>query len=401
MSNLLAQHGPAKGKKIINGIYSKNISGVIFSQNDEILESIIKHIDENDVFDKKNVFLDPQFYYSTFSNSVLKKLADINSFPSDITRRDWRNRDRKILDYLEYHAKSSAKISDMLITPGFYINNIDWHFDYSVEIYNYCIEKYPFQNYALSLLIDNSFLNNKKNVEELLEEIADTVVKKDYIYLTVCHDNTAENNYEVTDTNTLANIMTFIYQLQKMGFKFIIGYTFMNSLIYAMLGCDYISSGWFNTLRKFQKDKFEITDSFGRRKKRYTSIPLLSYIMFDDLKIMVETGAISEKDIISGTKYDSQFVENKNSLSFVDLEQEYWESLNIIFAILNRLPEISQKIKYIQEMIEKAIVLYQKVCLELEQKDEIESQRRIKTNFKHLMVWQAAIDLFRNNEMIL
>ena len=401
MSKLIAQHGPAKGKKIINGMKTQSISGVIFSQNDESLDSIINHIESNKMYNKNNTFLDPQFYYSTFSNDIIKKLGEITSFPSDITRRDWRNKDKKILDYLTYHAESTKKISDTLITPGFYIDNIDWHFDYSVDIYNYCVENYSFENYALSLLINSSFLNNKKNIEELLEEIEDTIDRRDYIYLTICHEKTAENNYEVIDVNTLSNIMSFIYQLQKMSFKFIIGYTFMNSILYAMLNCEFIASGWFNTLRKFQRDKFELTDTFGRRKKRYTSIPLLSFIMFDHLDIMLETNAVSIQEIVSGTDFDEEFIHNKNALSFVDLEQEYWQSLYNTFNNLNKFSDIRDRINYVQELIDDAIAIYQKVCCELDMAGEQESLRRIKNDFKHLLIWQAAIDLFRNNEIIL
>lgn len=401
MSNLIAQHGPAKGKKIINGMKFQSISGVIFSQNDESLDSIIGHIKSDNIYNKNNTFLDPQFYYSTFSNDITKKLGEIACFPSDITRRDWRNKDKKILDYLSYHVESTKKISSTLITPGFYIDNIDWHFDYSVDIYNYCVKNYSFENYALSLLINSSFLNNKKNIEELLEEIEDTIEKRDFIYLTICHEKTAENNYEVIDVNSLGNIMSFIYQLKKMGFKFIVGFTFMNSILYAMLNCEFIASGWFNTLRKFQRDKFEITDTFGRRKKRYTSIPLLSFIMFDDLDIMLGTNALTIQEIVSGTDFDKEFINNKNALSFVDLEQEYWQSLQNIFKVLNDLPDIKDRIKCVQALIDHAITLYQKVCYELDNADEQESLRRIKNNFKHLLIWQAAIDLFKDNEIIL
>lgn len=244
-------------------------------------------------------------------------------------------------------------------------------------------------------------MNNKKNIEELLEEIEDTIDRKDYIYLTICHEKTVENNYEVIDVNTLSNIMSFIYQLQKMNFKFIIGYTFMNSILYAMLNCEFIASGWFNTLRKFQRDKFEITDTFGRRKKRYTSIPLLSFIMFDHLDIILGTDAVSVQEIVSGTDFDEKFIHNKNTLSFVDLEQEYWQSLHNIFNNLNKFFDIRDRIDYVQKSIEDAIDIYQKVCYELDLADEQESLRRIKNDFKHLLIWQAAIDLFKNNEMIL
>ena len=288
MTKLVVQHGPAKGQKINDSIDAHNVNGVIFSQNDEYFDSIYEYVVKNQGLSDVNCFLDPQFYYSTFDSSILKKLNDIESYPSNVTRRDWRKRNDTILAYLDYHAEKTKYISNTLITPGFYVDNIDWHFDYSVEIYNYCIEKYDFDHYALSLMIQNTFFSNKKNVEELVEELDDMCKKRDYIYLTICYDVTAESNYEEIDPNCLANLLYSIYQLRRMGFKIIMGYSFMNSILFSMLGCEYVASGWFNTLRKFQKNKFELVDTFGRRKKRYTSIPLLSYLMLDDLNSMLD-----------------------------------------------------------------------------------------------------------------
>src|SRR5699024_8846712 len=107
-------------------------------------------------------------------------------------------------------------------------------------------------------------------------ELNDMCEHKDFIYFTLCHDKNIDNNYEDMDANCLANVLYMVHHLQKAGFQFIIGYSFMNSILYYMLGCDFFASGWFNTLRKFKKNRFEMTDSFGRRKKRYTSIPLLT-----------------------------------------------------------------------------------------------------------------------------
>lgn len=402
MNRIIAQHGPAKGKKITNGLEANSLSGVIFSPNDERFESILTYSESDDRFNADNVFLDPQFYYSTFSNNILKKLNDIDYFPTDVTRRDWRNKSSKIIDYIDIHATNSQLISNTLIAPGFYIDNIDWHFDYSVDIYNYCTNNYSFNHYALSLLINASFFNNKKNMEELLDELEDLCERKDYIYLTICHDiNNDENNYEIMDINSLGNLMSFIFRLKKKGFKFIIGYSFMNSLLFAMIGCEFIASGWFNSLRKFQKGKFEISDTFGRRKKRYASIPLLSYIMFDDLNQMFSTDLITKEDIISNTSFDSQFLNNESSLSFVDLELEYWEALKNVISKIDEIIRIEDRINYVQGLIIEAYKKYQKVCQALELADEQEALKRIKANSKHLLIWQAAIDLFKNNELFI
>lgn len=401
MTKLLAQHGAAKGKKITDSLSKNNLSGVIFSQNDELLSSINTYVESTPSLNNENVYLDPQFYYSTFEPTILKKLSEIKEFPSNIARRDWRKKSAVILDYITYHAKATKEISDTLITPGFYIDNIDWHFDYSVEIYNYCIKEYDFGNYALSLLVQSSFFANKNNVQEMIEELEDMCDKKDYIYLTVSHDGNVNNNYEEIDPNCLGNILYMVFELQKIGFKFIIGYSFMNSILFSMIGCEFVASGWFNTLRKFQKGRFELTEGFGRRKKRYTSIPLLTYLMIDDIDIMVDTKQINDSEVLSGTEYDANFLAGEELLSFVDLEHQYWESLNRSFTLFEHADDISERINIMRNLIIEALALYKKAINELDIRDEREASNRIKSASKHLVTWLAAIDIFKANSIIL
>lgn len=400
MTELLAQHGAAKGQKITDSIISGNLKGAIFSPNDEKIDSIVTYVEKTEGLNFENTFLDPQFYFSTFEPTVLKKLSDIPVYPSNIARRDWRKKNSNILDYINMHSENTQLLSNTLITPGFYIDNIDWHFDYSIEMYNYCVNKFEFSKYALSLLVNASFFSNKTNVDELIDELEDTVEYKDYIYMTFCHDNNSENNYEEMDSSCLGNILYTIYRLKKIGFKIIVGYTFMNSILFSVLDCDFVASGWFNTLRKFQKNRFDLSDSFGRRKKRYTSTPLLSYIMFDDLKTMLDTKEINFEEILSGSKYDGMFERDPDSLSFVDLEHQYWESISIILEKMEESGNIENRIGLMRSLIKNAIELYKKVIGLLEKNGENVAATRIKSTSKHLVTWLDAIDVFKSNALI-
>ncbi|EHX2087725.1 hypothetical protein K3T88_002715, partial [Listeria monocytogenes] len=196
------------------------------------------------------------------------------------------------------------------------------------------------------------------------------------------------------------NILYTIYQLKKSGFKIIVGYTFINSILFSVLECEFVASGWFNTLRKFQRNRFDLSDSFGRRKKRYTSIPLLSYIMFDDLRRMLETEVINYEDVLSGSKYDDMFQQDPESLSFVDLEHQYWESISKILRRMEKAGNISDRINLMRDLIKSAIELYKKVIDVLEQNGEKEAATRIKSTSKHLVTWLDAIDVFKSNALI-
>lgn len=402
MTKILAQHGYGKGQKITNGLNARYLNGAIFSQSAENIESITHYVQGNSNLDKNNVFIDPQFYYSTFEQQLSKKIENNPNFPFNITRKDWRTKSEPIVNYIDYHVDQTKEISNTLITPGFYIEHIDWKFDYSVDIYNYCVNKYnaDFENFAMSLLVHNSIFSNKINVQEFVEELIE-VNHKDYIYFTIVHDKNNDSNYEDMDQNVLGNILYALYLLRENGFKIIVGYTFMNSLLFAMLDCEYVSTGWYNTLRKFQSDVFSLDESFGTRKKRYTSIPLLSAIMFQDIDSMINSDKITFEDILSKTRYDVAVVSGEENVSLVDLEHQYWESIQNGIAMFDGMNSISDRISLMKAKISAAIQIYENVINELKVNGRAVEAKRIQTASKHLSTWLNAIDIFASDASIL
>lgn len=407
MTKLLAQHGYGKGTKITDSLNEGNLNGAIFSPNDEDIHKICKYVKEEVNLNKDNSFLDPQFYFSTYNKeNLLKKLADVEEYPTDIQRRDWRKKSDKIMKYLDYHANMSEKISNTLITPGFYIDNIDWKLDYSLDIYNYCLSKYEFGEYAISLLINFSFFNSIDNVHELIYELDEEIKDKRYIYFTISYDRGANFNYDdislSPDADGLGNVLYFVYELKRLGYKIIVGYTFMDALLFSSLGCEYVANGWYNSLRKFQNDRFEDESSFGRRKKRYTSLPLLSNIMYDDIEVILRTGEIIEDDIISNTKFDLKYkLTDDSNISLVDLEHQFWESISAGISELDSILDFNKRINFFENRIVDAISMYQPVLEKLGQ-DPTKSrfQNRVRISSNHLTKWLAAIKLFKTQVFI-
>lgn len=397
MTKLLAQHGAAKGKKIDIAMESGFLEGVIFAPREERIVSIFEYCNKSNELNRTNTFLDPQLYYSTFDGDIFKYLESGIDYPVKITRRDWRKKSPELMTYLETHAKNSEIISDSLITPGFYIQNLDWRFDYCLDIYQYCYETYNFKRYYLSLLIDSSFFHSKSDVDEMLEDIIENIDNKDGIYLTICNEKTQEKNYEYFDAQNLANILYFIYTLQRNGFKIATGYTFVNSVLFAMLNTEYVASGWFNNIRKFSKDRFEETESMGRRKKRYLSLPLYTYITFEDINNV--KNLIDGRRLLSGCNIDNLVLDNQDSISFVDLEQQYWQALSIKINEINELVGLSNKITFLLDDLNEAKSLYGEILDKL--KDNKEAYNRIKTNSKHLDSWIMGIETFKNRISLL
>lgn len=389
MSKLYAQHGPAKGQKITNALEENRIYGVIFSPREEHIHSLFKYIDNTDKLDKSNCFYDPQFYYSMYNENLLKKLENVELFPKNVERKDWRRKSERLLNYFDKHVEVSSLISNSIIVPGFHIDKLDWKFDYSVDIYSYFYKKYNNRELYLSLLLSANIFFSKKEVDEILDEVINSIpVEERYgIYLTICYDENKSSNYEDIDSEVLANILYFIHALKKENFKIIVGYTFLNSLLFSMLDCEIIASGWFNTLRKFSKDRFDIVDSFGRRKKRYTSIPLVTNITLDLLnEIELET----LETCLAGTTYDNILMNDLDSLSFSDLEQQYWEAIS---KEINNINNVTDKISYVENLLENALLIYDRILFENKEKKEFCS--KIKKISSHLETWIIAIGLFK------
>ena len=398
MTKLLIQHGPAKGQKIDNAFDRKCVQGVIFSPRDERIESIKQYCDECKYLSKENSFVDPQFYYSTYSPEVLKLLNDQFEFPQKVKRMDWRKKSDRLIKYFNNYSEYVRNISNSIITPGFCVDSIDWKFDYSIDIYEYFKENYEFEQYYMSLMISSETFHSKNDIEDILEELKESVDKKSGIYLVIKYPNSniKTKNYESIDAETLSNILYFVYSLRNYGFKIIVGYTFLNSILFSMLGCEYVATGWFNNLRKFEQSKFENADSFGIRKKRYVSIPTLTYMT---LELINDCKDIDITQLYSGTEIDEIAIEDHEKVSFVDLEQEYWQALNNIINKLNEKNTTKEKVKYIKECIERSIGIYEQIINVTEGK--IELQNRVKLQFKHIYDWKFAIELFEKKLALL
>ena len=388
MTNLLIQHGPAKGQKIDKAFEKNIVEGTVFAPREETMESIKQYCNNSVYLNKDNTFIDPQFYYSTFNIELLKLLKEQFEYPTKVTRKDWRKRNDRLFKYFDNYSSKVEEVSNNIITPGFCIDSIDF--------YNYFKEKYKFEHYYMSLMIASEIFHSKNDVEDILEDIKDNVDEKDGIYLIIKYPSTQIKNYESMDPETLSNILYFVYSLKMSGFKVIIGYTFLNSILFSMIDCDAISTGWFNNLRKFEQSKFESVDSFGIRKKRYVSVPTLTNMT---LELINECKEMDIAKLYSNTRWDSMAIEDQDNVSFVDLEQQYWEALHNIIAKINQKGTILDKVRYMRQCIEKSRSIYDEILNITEDKREV--QNRIRLEFKHIDDWQFAIELFEKKVALL
>lgn len=399
MTKILIQHGPQKGQKIENALNSNNVNGAIFSLRDEKIDSIFDYISKCPNLNSKNSFIDSQFYYSTYDKDVVKNLENTLHFPLEVSRRDMRTKSARMDEYFKDYSEYLEGKIDNIFVPGLSIDAIDWKFDYTLDIYKQFKENNKFENCYMTMVISSKMFHSKNDIDEILLDISDDTNEFDSngIYLIINYDDTSDTNYESIDPETLSNILYFIYMLKRKNFKIIVGYTFINSILFAMLDCEYIGSGWFNNLRKFTNSKFESVDIFGRRKKKYFSIPLMSYINLETIRDLKSYYEINE--LKSKTLCDDLAFSNIDDVSFVDLEHQFWEALNIVINDVNSLENMEEKIKIIKAKILNAIALSDKVINSIP--DFVELKNIIKVNTSHLKEWLFAIDLFIKKASIL
>jgi len=399
MTKLLIQHGPAKGQKIEKSLSNGTTSGVIFSLRDEKIESIFEYISNCQKLNVENTFIDAQFYYSTYDKSLAKNLENTLDYPLEVSRRDFRINKEKVEKYFkEYNNYFKGKVNNFLV-PGLSINSIDWKFDSSIDIYREFKEQETYKNYYLTLVISSKMFHSKNDIEEILYGITEETkdLSNNGIYLIINYDETNDSNYESIDSETMSNILYFIYMLKKKKFSIIIGYCFINSILFAALDCDYIGSGWFNNLRKFTNSKFENVDNFGRRKKKYFSTPLLSYINLENIKELAYYFDIDK--LKSNTLCDDLAFNDIDSVSFVDLEQQFWEALNGVINEYNQDEFAEVKLKKLKQKILDSISLSEEICDSIP--NAVELRKIFKNNTSHLKEWLFALEMFIKKASIL
>lgn len=393
MTKLIAQDGSQRGEKITYGLEKGNLQGAIFSPKDYKIQSIKKYVGNSKYLNQENTFLDPQFYYYTFNNGIIKNIKSYPDFNFNITSNDFKPYSYKIDNFLEKHSENTKGISETLITPGFYMKDLDWHFYNSIDLYNDCVKKYisKFNTFALSLIISVSFFSDKQKVDKLIEDLTNNVHKKKYVYLIICYE--PKKNKEV-DPLCLSNILYAIYKLQKNGFKFILGYCFLNSIIFSVLNCDFVASGWFKKLRRFTESMFDPKNlPYARKTRNYTSIPLLSCMPENHLRDMVKPNGLTYEMILSGTKKDKEF-KNKSPLSELDFYQQYWESITLILKEMESTGDFKRRIQVMKNKIFYAQSLYKNALNSLKLSQEKIAEKNTRVESKHLQSWLDALDIF-------
>ncbi len=390
---IFIQQGPAWRPKCTELLERNLVSGIIWDLRNETIEKIneIKSEDNklNDIVD----LADLKIYYKQFPNSLLKKANDLTYMPNyainRLALRDRSNLEKIVRETLQFQLDNNFSI---ICIPALYISSfderiIDAIFDMLLEYNNQLT--YNDKKIYLNMLIQESAFNNINQLNDFLNELSSYKEHIKGLYITIDRDNASTIRHDYNPTR-LSNLMQMIYAIKLMGLEVLVGYSGIEAVNLIAVGADNIGTGWFHSLRKFNKEDkgLEPKEMRGRQKKRYTSIGFLSELIIDENIWQYNP---NQKEwlynvALNGFSLDTKIKnENLDDISLNETYVEYFEALSNMFEKIEDT-EIENRLTKLLEIIDSAIINI----------DEYNKNNLIGTPLtkKHLESYKTAINDF-------
>lgn len=394
------QHGPMWKPKVEELLSKKLIKGIVWDPREEKIERINSVRSENTDYNSISNLVDLKWFYRQFPNSLMKRLEDLNYFPDTIIDRNYfRNveelslRVNNMVDF-EKNMNVSEYMSPSLYMASFNERIIDRLFD--VDDMFYDLVKDSKKNINLSLIIHESAFDNDTYMKEFIDDISNYIGKYTGIYLVIDRDNSSTVRHSFSSTR-LSKVLKLIYSLKKMKFKVIIGYSGIESINYMAVGADAIATGWFYSLRRFNRLEkgLEEYSNMGRAKKRYLSLNLLSELTIDDNIQSIPTEQKDElyKIIFNGNDLDKEIINQSYELiPMKDTFIQYFEGMDELSKKFDSIEEIEDRITELERIINDAI---KNVDLYNEKRKGIGQITK-----RHLTDYLSAIGIFKDENYI-
>lgn len=394
------QHGPMWKPKTEELLGKKLIRGIIWDPREENIERINTIRQENSEYSKISNIVDLKWFYRQFPNSTMKNLENLDYFPNKIIDRNYfrdleevKSKVKKMVEFQNI-MNITEYLSPALYMASFNERIIERLFD--VDDLFYDLVKESSKGIILSLIIHESAFDNDTYMKEFIDDVSNYIGKYTGIYLVIDRDNSSTIRHSFSETR-LANVLKFIYSLKKMKFKVMIGYTGIESINYMAVGADVIATGWFYSLRRFNRLEkgLEEYSNMGRAKKRYLSLNLLSELTIDDniQSIPKEQKTELYKVIFNGNSLDEEI--KTQSYELIPIKNtfiQYFEGMNELNNKFDGIEEIEDKLLELENMLNRAI---ENVDFYNEKRQGIGSITK-----KHLLDYLNAIKEFKEENYI-
>lgn len=383
---LLAQHAYGKSDKIERGIADKSIDGVVLSPNAEIPDKLEDYISEKEA-DGIKLYLDPQFYLLAFEGSAnIGRLNKYSYYIDDIVNKKYlsipqniQNVVKRVIDY-----QNSCGLKK-IISPSVFFESFDSRMSQiALSMANESISYYGGNDLYISLCISESAFKNLEDVQDFLDIISLFDVKGFYVII-------ERNNYDnanFIDSDVMANIMYFLYNLSQINmYNVILGYEGQLGIPLYASGIESIAMGWYAKTRKFDRNNFYEKNGMRRPRKRYYSNKL-----FNSILLVPEVQLIQEQNklglVLSNTRYDSELYNDLGGSLWTDSISclEYWMATKQHLEEMDKLELVEEKIEYMRRQIIKAQDIYSTLP-----EDLFDS----KSKSSHLEMWDSGLLKFK------
>lgn len=394
------QHGPMWKPKTEDLLDKQLVNGIIWDPREENIERINMVRKENSNYNRISNVVDLKWFYKQFPNSTMKNLESLDYFPDTIIDRNYfrdiEEVKSKVKKMVEFQEKMNVTefLSPSLYMASFNERIIDRLFDVDDLFYEFVKESG--KEIILSLIIHESAFDNDTYMKEFIDDISNYIGKYTGVYLVIDRDNSSTIRHSFSETR-LANVLKFIYSFKKMKFKVIMGYTGIESINYMAVGADIIATGWFYSLRRFNRLEkgLEEYSNMGRAKKRYLSLNLLSELTIDDNIQSIPSEQKSElyKLIFNGNSLDEEI--KTQAYELIPMKNtfiQYFEGMNELNSKFDEIEEVEDKLFELENMINNAI---KNVDIYNEKRQGIGSITK-----KHLLDYLNAIKKFKEENYI-
>ncbi len=360
---LFAQHGFGDSGKVVDGISSGLIQGVLLSPRDLSMESMTKRIAEIRQIDGNAAILfDPQFYATQvglLSDSRMGKLvSDYQAYFSSKQLRDIR-REKQIADTVQRTVdfqKDSLSLSqyilpNILIQDGLQSESAGIAKSFLEVSDEIAVSQKVATQSWLTLALSASCFRNEKRLETFVDEITGFSLQSKGFYLLV-ETSSSQGACPWHDPGILSGSMYINYALSEAGYNVVNGYSFYSAPFLSITGASVCASGWFDTLRCFSLDRFRATAGGGRRPNRkYLSNALWNRVGLQELR----TYAIGFPWLVNNLSRDSLFTQS-SEIGHPDEKDEclqHWEALKAAVDILTETSNIRDRLKLLLDWVHR------------------------------------------------
>ena len=359
------QHGPAWRPKVLELLANNLVDGIVWDPREDTIEKINEIKTSNPDLNEIDNIVDNKWFYKQFQNSEIKKLKDLNYIPNETIDRTFLRDSQKIEDYvIKCFQYQNLYGVNKLLLPTIYLSTfneriVDKILDMCEFAIKYKKENNVSQELFASIVVQENAFNNMNDVNDFISDLGNYREKIKGVYIVIDRDKSDSVRHNF-DPIRLANIMSFNYTLSNANFKIIYGYCGLESLLLIASGADSIASGWFYSLRRFNRQEkgLESFQNQGRHIKRYTSVKILHEVKMEEILYQ----AIPENkekvfDLIVGNNALDKTIKKSKKIEEISLNMtysQYFESLNELLTPMKNI-DVYNRIIYADGIIKDAL----------------------------------------------